>query len=388
MRRIGRYCLLALLGCVALCAAFPAPAYADGGAPNLAYVAGSGSGISVIDIGQKKVTSTFALGGDPRSVYLSLDGRFLYVTQPVLNQISVLAAKNGQLVCSAHVPGNPTLLSYDPQTNSLFVAGNQAASVSNIDLSNCAVLHTFQTNAPVYGMAVVNLASSTQNNQLWVSNGNGVTVFDTKTRSVLAKIALPGSARYLCVPNGLWVYASTQQGGLYAIGLSAPHQILPLLSGGQFGTMDFDEMTGQIYVPDALHKQLDQITPPDPAATTAPHEPTHAYALAAAPQSVAITSDGQFGFVALSTGQVAMLDIPGRTVIQTINVGGNPGFIITGLYPPALGNTPQQASIIDTIATIAAYILVAALVLVPVWFVVRQNRKRKTEHKQESIAEE
>lgn len=381
MRRIV-CCVLALLGCILTCAAFPASAYADGGAPNLAYVAGSGPGISIIDISQKKVTSTFPLAGNPRSVYLSLDGRFLYVTQPALNQVSVLAAKNGQLVCTAHVAGNPSFLSYDPQTNSLFVAGNQAASISDIDLSNCAILHTFQTGAPVYGMAVVNLASGTQNNQLWVSNGNNVTVFDVKTGSQLATIALPGSARYLCVPNGLWVYVSTAQGSLYAIGLST-HQILPLLSGGQFGTMDFDETTGQLYVPDSLHKQLDQITPPDPTATTAPHEPAYTYELDAAPQSVAITSDGQFGFVALSTGQVAMLDIPGRQVIQSIAVGGNPGFIITGLYPPALGNTPQQASIIDTIATIAAYILVAALVLVPVWFVVRQNRKRRAEMQKE-----
>lgn len=369
--------MLALFGCVVLLAFFPVTTHADGGAPNLAYVAGGGPGVGIIDIGQKKVTGTFPLSGGPRSVYLSLDGRFLYVAQPALNQVSVLAAKSGQLVCSAHVAGAPSFLSYDPQSNSLFVAGNQAATISNIDLSNCKVLHTFQASAPVYGMAVVNLASSTQNNQLWVSNGSGATVFDTKTRQVLATVALPGGARYICVPNGLWVYVTTQQGSLYAVGLSAPHQLLQLLSGGQFGTMDFDETTSQIYVPDSLHHQLDEITPPDPTATTAPREPAYAYALGAAPQSVAITSDGQFGFVALSNGQVAMLDIPGRQIIQTIAVGGNPSFIITGLYPPTLGNTPQQASVIDTVATIGAYILVVALVLIPVWFVVRQNRKRK-----------
>ncbi|HEX6108251.1 MAG TPA: hypothetical protein VFZ02_02475, partial [Ktedonobacteraceae bacterium] len=39
-------------------------AYADGGAPNLAYVAGTAKGISVIDIGQQKVTGSFTMGGD------------------------------------------------------------------------------------------------------------------------------------------------------------------------------------------------------------------------------------------------------------------------------------------------------------------------------------
>src|SRR5579859_3679170 len=41
------------------------PARADGGAPNLAYVSGTGGGISVIDVGQAKVTRTFAVTGDP-----------------------------------------------------------------------------------------------------------------------------------------------------------------------------------------------------------------------------------------------------------------------------------------------------------------------------------
>ncbi|HEY0757096.1 MAG TPA: hypothetical protein VGD98_24295 [Ktedonobacteraceae bacterium] len=377
MRRIFYCCLLVVLGGAFFNVAFPRMAYADGGAPQLAYVAGGGPGVSVIDIAQKKVTSTFKLGGSPRSVYLSSDGRFLYIAQPALEQISVLAAKDGKLVCTAHVTGNPSFQVYDPQTSSLFVAGDQGASINVINLTTCALLHTFQVGAPVHGLAAVNLASSTQNNQLWVSNGSNLSIFDTKTRQLLATVALPGSASYLSAPPGLWIYAVTQEGDLYAVGLSDPHQVLRLLSGGQFGAMDYDETTGQLYVPDILHKQLAQITPPSSLATSAPHEPAYVYALSAAPQSVAITNDGQLGFVALATGQVEMLDIPARQILQSINVGGNPDFIITGLYPPVLGNTPQQASIIDTVATIGGYILVALLVLVPVWFVVRQNRKRK-----------
>lgn len=376
MRRIVRYFLAALCGWILLLVVFPLPAYADGGAPNLAYVAGGGQGVSIIDIAQKKQTGTFALDGSPSSVYLSLDGRFLYVAQPALNQLSVLSAKTGQRVCTAHVPGAPTLLTYDPQTNSLFVAGNQAASISNINMSNCTVLHTIQTNGAVYGLNVVNLASESANNQLWVSNASGMSVFDTKTRQELAHIPLPGSPRYICIPSGQWVYVTTQQGGLYAVGLSS-HQAVSLLSGGQFGTMDFDETTGEVYVPDSLHQQLDVITPPDPVSATHPQEPVHTYPLNAAPRSVAITSDGQFGFVALSTGDVAMIDLPARQIVQTVHVGGSPRFIITGLYPPALGTTPQQASAVVTFASIAAYILVAACVLVPVWFVVRQSKKRK-----------
>ena len=82
------------------------PTYADGGAPNLAYVAGTEKGISVIDIGQQKVTGSFASSSAPVTIYLSLDGRFLYVTEPSSGHVIMLAAKTGQTICSANVPGN------------------------------------------------------------------------------------------------------------------------------------------------------------------------------------------------------------------------------------------------------------------------------------------
>ena len=50
---------LLLLGVLALyMLSFPPHVQADGGAPNLAYVSGTSSGISVIDVGQAKVIIT------------------------------------------------------------------------------------------------------------------------------------------------------------------------------------------------------------------------------------------------------------------------------------------------------------------------------------------
>src|SRR5881398_801134 len=103
------------------------PVSADGGAPNLAYVSGTAQGISAIDIGQQKVTNTLALTGDPHTILLSIDGRLLYVTQPELGQVVVIAAKTQQEVCKAKLAGRPTLLTLDPGTNTLYAAGNEAA---------------------------------------------------------------------------------------------------------------------------------------------------------------------------------------------------------------------------------------------------------------------
>ena len=97
-QRAGHARFSSLLGlCLALCGIMllppsPPTALADGGAPNLAYIAGGGQGLSVVDIGQQTGTRNLALGGDPASVYLTQDGRYVYVAQPGLNKITMLAA--------------------------------------------------------------------------------------------------------------------------------------------------------------------------------------------------------------------------------------------------------------------------------------------------------
>ncbi len=56
--------------------------------------------------------------------------------------------------------------------------------------------------------------------------------------------------------------------------------------------------------------------------------------------SVAITNDGQLGFVALSGGKVSMIDLLERRGVYTVSVSGTPRFIITGLFPPDFSPTP------------------------------------------------
>jgi DNA-binding beta-propeller fold protein YncE len=348
------------------------PVHADGGAPNLAYVVGTAKGISTIDIGQQKVTGTMAVGGDPHTIYLSLDGRFLYVAQPALGRITMLAAKTGQTICAANVPGQPTLLAFDTTANVLYAAGNGASSVSAIDPSNCAIKHTFMTGGAVYGLAVANIGSGSVSSQIWVSGPSALNIFDP-TGKLLGSIPVPGGPQYLTIPPGTMAYVTTRQGGVDAIDLSS-HQVLSLITGGLFGPMDYDAITGDVYVPDQQNKRLDVLTPLASGETTLPPEPSRKFDLNAPPQSVAITSDGQLGFVALKNGSVAMIDIPGRQIVNTIFVGGSPHFIITGLYPPLVGTTPQQASIWGTVINIAAYVLVVALFIVPILLFRRYSR--------------
>ena len=331
--------LLLLSGLTAL------PVRADGGAPQLAYVAGAGGGISIIDIARRHVTGTIALAGDAHSVLLSPDGHALYVTQPATGRVAVIAAKTGKALCTVGLPGQPSLLAFSLDATVLYAAGQGDTSVRALDPTTCVVKRVFETHAPVYGLAVAasTAADATPStpNQLWISGTTSLTNFDVNGH-LLGSVPVAGGPQYISIPGGFTAYVTTRLGTVVAVDLNTRRVIRTLLRGGQFGPMDYDANTGEVYVPDMQHNLLNVLAPITIATAVMPQEPTRRLQLHSSPQAVAITSDGQLGFVALANGQVLMLDIPGRSVVTSITVGGAPHFIITGLYPPA--NSPTATS--------------------------------------------
>jgi hypothetical protein len=355
----------------------PAPTHADGGAPNLAYVAGTAKGISVIDIGQQQVTNTLAATGDPQTILLSVDGRLLYVTEPALKRVAVIATYTKTTLCTVSYPGHPTLLTIDPGTNTLYVAGSDAHVVLAFNPLTCAIQHTLTTSGPVEGLAVAVVGGGVlggNGNQLWVANANVLTVFDA-TGQQLTDIPLPDGPRYLCIPAGSTAYVTTRRGTVDAIDLQSKHVLAQLLSGGDFGPMDYDAITSEVYVPDIQHSRVDVLSPVSTGSGASPSEPVHIFSFSAAPASIAITSDGQFGFVAVQNGTVVMLDLPGRQVVKTFQVGGNPRFIITGLYPSLLSLTPQQATVLSIVDNLSHYAAAIIIVLVTVIVIIINRRK-------------
>src|SRR5258706_10362389 len=139
---------------------FSPSAYADGGAPQLAYVAGAAQGISVIDIVQRRLIRTIAVAGNPRTVLLSPDGHALYVTQSAPGRVAVITAKTGKILCTASLPGQPSLLALSLDATVLYAAGQGNTSVRALDPTTCAVQRTFETHKPVYGLAVAGAAAA------------------------------------------------------------------------------------------------------------------------------------------------------------------------------------------------------------------------------------
>ena len=372
-RSIFVYCVFILLFC--LMGFLPFPVYADGGAPQLAYVAGSAQGVSVIDIAQRRVVRTIALAGNPHTVLLSPDGQTLYVAQPGLGRVVAITARTGKIACAADLAGQPSQLVLSLDATVLYVAGQQGTRVSALDPATCAVQQTFETHTPVYGLAVAastapNATPSTPN-QIWITGSTRITVFDA-TGQLLGTMPVAAGPQNISIPGGFTAYVTTRQNTVLAVDLQTRKVIRMLLSGGPFGRMDFDETTGEVYVPDEQRNQLDVLTPVTIDTTIIPREPARILPVRGSPQSVAITSDGQLGFVALANGQVGMLDVPGRTVITTIPVGGTPRCIITGLYPPTtLSTRPRQlgtpTSSSSSILPLVVYMLMSLLFLAALW---------------------
>mgnify|MGYP001437008955 CR=1 FL=1 len=370
--RFLAFCLLVML----LLPQSASQVHADGGAPNLAYVAGTSHGISVIDILQQKVTRTIAVNGDPHTILLSLDGRFLYVTQPAIGRVAVIVARTGQTYCTANLPGHPTLLALGTDTTTLYAADNDG-NISAIDSTTCAIRETFEAHDRVYGLVVAGVTTGNNilSDQLWVAGTDALLLFNAKGQQ-LASVPIAGGPQSLCIPTGSTAYVATRQGTVVAVDLNTLHVSPPLLTGGKFGIMDYDAITLEIFVPDQQAKQIDVLSPFTIGAILPPQEPERVIRLNASPQTVAISSDGQFAFVALSGGEIAMLDIPAHRTIKTIPVGGTPHFIIIGLYPPPGNIVPLQTASSPNIILIVLFsVLAAAALLVVLWLVWRQHKK-------------
>jgi hypothetical protein len=220
-------------------------------------------------------------------------------------------------------------------------------------------------------------------NQLWITGNTSLTIFEANGH-LLGSVPIAGGPQDICIPGGFTAYVTTRQGTVVAVDLSTRQVVRTLLNDGQFGPMDYDANTGEVYVPDRLHNQLDVLTPIVTGTTVTQQEPARIIRLSSSPQSVAITSDGQLGFVALSNGQVLMLDVPNRSIVTSIAVGGTPHFIITGLYPPLssptstpkqVATSPSPAKLIDRLLFIVLMVLAGMLLLGTLWLFWRSYQK-------------
>lgn len=370
-------------------------ARADGGAPNLAYIAGGGSGANelvAMDIGNRSISWRLALDGKPHSVLLSADSREAYVTEPSANKVAIVDTRGHQISARVDVGPSPTALALDltSSPNLLYVTEQGSAAVAIVDPSAQRVVATIHVGPHPAGVAVAGGGSGITNPddaEVYVTSpdANTVSVIGAKERRVTATIPVPGGPLAVTVPQtGGVAYATTRAGTVVALSL-ADHRLLGTVlrtPGDTLGTMDYDAVTGQIYVPDLTANVVDVLRPVSVGGAqnaggelVYPNEPARTLAYAGAPSAVAITFDGAYGFISeRDAGRVAMLDVASHRTLATVTVGGAPLSIITGAYPPLVSH--QTASIVN-ILVIVVLIAGAAYVMIKLRFIEKAQRKQR-----------
>lgn len=368
------------------------PANADGGAPNLAYIAGAGNGsnqLVVINIGAKSIAWRLTLGGHPHSVLLSTDARTAYVSEPAANRLAFVDTSGHTVSATLAVPAQPTAIALDLSSspNALYVAEYGGNAIAEVNLDSRKVAATIPVGQQPSGLAVAASGSGIPNAndpEVFVANtgSNTVSVVGTHERRVLATIPVPGGPENITIPGvGGVAYVTTHSGTVVAISVAQRKVLGTVLQtpGDALGVMDYNAVTGQIYVPDATTNAVDVLAPVTSAPVyangttstqfTVPHEPARVLKNFAGAAAVAITFEGAYGFIAeRTTGQVAMLDAGTNAVLARLQVGGTPQSVITGANPPVLG--PQLGLILGVIVLLI-------ILSMPVYLFVSERRYRR-----------
>lgn len=386
----ARYLLLVLVLVAWWCGGSQS-ARADGGAPNLAYIVGggdSGDQLVVMDIGKRSAVWSVSLGGDPQGVVLSTDGRFAYVTEASANRVAIVDTRAQRVTGNMAVGSGPQAIAVDPSGSLhwLFVANTRSNTLTVLDADTERSRATLVVGQAPWGVAVAasnSGISDTSTLEVYVANRDSHTlsVITTNDLRTVATIALPEPPCAVTIPaTGGIAYVATCTGKVLAVGL-ASHQVLgTVLSdlGGTPGTMDYDAVTGQIYIPVPARNQVVILRPAAVGANgslVTPQEPLRVLTFSGAPSAVSITFDGTLGFIAQrSSGHVVEIDVPNRQTLGTVSVGGTPRAIVTGPYPPALNR--QTSNILTTLVYIAFALALVIFFVLMVRKNIRDNVQR------------
>jgi YVTN family beta-propeller protein len=389
--RAGYHILLALVVApmlaLALVAAGGMPsARADGGAPNLVYVSGTKDGVSVVDIANQQVSGTIHVDGDPRGMTLSADSRFLYVAVPGKNGVAVIDAQAKQVINTYPTGPGPQSLVLDLiDPSHLWVANSGGNTVTVLNPDSGKQIKTVTVGVHPVSIALATptsgITETDASSEVLVANqdASSLTVLNSESFNVLATVPLPlgDNPIWVTVPAfGGTAYVTTKQGHVYGFALASHQFFGPIFRGQDLHGMDYDALTGEVYVPDSQANQVDVLRPVSSgqsAPTKFPSEPVRTLPVGGGPATVAITSDGSLGIVGQQSGNITFLEVPTHKVLGSIQVGGRPQFVLAGPFPPLVNR--QSAQIILIIIYVVAGVLLVGGIVWLVWWIRKQERR-------------
>lgn len=174
-------------------------------------------GIAVIDVATRAPVRTLKSGTDPETFDLSPDGKALYVANEDAATLSFVDVASGAVRAQVPVGPEPEGVTVDPAGRFVYVTSEQAGAVYVIDVMRRQVAARIAT-----GARPRSLVFSKDGGKAYVANeGSGsITVLDAVAHVAVKDILLGAGARPMGTalsPDGATLFVSTGRGGAVAV---------------------------------------------------------------------------------------------------------------------------------------------------------------------------
>ncbi len=300
------------------------------------YVTNNGPGennVSVFETqGNQVVGSPTTVGGDPRAIAISPDGKTAYVANAEDGTVSVIDTQTDQVVGSPITVGTtPRAIAVSPNGQFAYVTNEGSNNVSVIDTQTDQVV-----GSPItVGSLPIPVAISPDGRTAYVANaGSGtVSVIDTETNEVVGAPITVGTDPHgiAITPDGRFAYVTNNGSSSVSVIDTQTDQVVgsPITVGTSPWGIAITPGGNFAYVANFSDHSVSVI---DTHANQVVGSPI---SVGTSPIEIAITPDGRFLYVTNNgSSSVSVIDT------QTDQVVGTP--ITVGLSPEGIAITPDQ----------------------------------------------
>jgi YVTN family beta-propeller protein len=186
--------------------------------------------VAVVDVQSYEVVKWIKTNGAGH-IHFAPDGKYAYVSNVDLNQISVIDTEAMELLTTVSVGAGPNEAVASPDGAFVYSANVNDDSVSVIEVGRWEEVERISAGKGTHGIAI-----SPDGKYVWTANRNSddVTVIDTKTRKVIATTATGEDANHVALtPDGSAAYVTAVRSGEVLIIDSRTFDLIGRLAVGE-----------------------------------------------------------------------------------------------------------------------------------------------------------
>lgn len=316
-----------------------------------AYVSNEdGHTVSVFDTERGEVIATIAVGKRPRGLKLTPDGSTLFVALSGLPKcppsvpdeqcaklerdlkadgVAVINTATQKVIKVLQAGSDPEQFALSPDGKRLFVANEDIAQASVVDVESGAIVARIQVGREPEGVGI-----SPNGQWVLVSNesDNSVSVIDTKTHKEVNHVTVGKRPRDMAfTPDGKAAYVSGEMdASLYRMSVpkGAVERVLQLRPEARPMAVVLDSKRNRLYLSTGRGGTVAVID-----VTSAP-KLMKEVAVGKRPWGIALSADGRFLYTANGpSNDMSIVDTTTLTTIKTVSAGKSPWGVTVGPAP-------------------------------------------------------